>query len=303
MNEGKMLYEYSQKLTGKFIAVIIGLFYLVYFFTFSLYYCNTFDLLIKSSFLLKTPVWAMLIAGMPIYGVIAYKGIRNIGRLAEIIGILFLLVALVLFVSMLIQGTFSFVLPLYYPPDTGKYLLSLKDAIEPFLGIEVLLVIPFFKKNKKTAKTAVFAIIGIGLFYILDVYGCYAMIGMDEIVYHRFPLVDAIRLVEYPDIEFLQRLDVLYETIGFMRVFVGKSMLYLVIVELLCKMMPKAKRVFIVIMVGLAITVASLSTNNITNILKTLASILIIGGIAAAFVIPLMLLMIAKVKMNAKKGR
>jgi hypothetical protein len=240
---------------------------------------------------------------MPIYGVIAYKGIRNIGRLAEIIGILFLLVALVLFVSMLIQGTFSFVLPLYYPPDTGKYLLSLKDAIEPFLGIEVLLVIPFFKKNKKTAKTAVFAIIGIGLFYILDVYGCYAMIGMDEIVYHRFPLVDAIRLVEYPDIEFLQRLDVLYETIGFMRVFVGKSMLYLVIVELLCKMMPKAKRVFIVIVVGLAITVASLSTINITNILKTLASILIIGGIAAAFVIPLMLLMIAKVKMNAKKGR
>ncbi len=303
MNEGKMLYEYSQKLTGKFIAVIIGLFYLVYFFVFSLYLCNTFDLLIKSSFLIKTPVWAMLLAGMPIYGFIAYKGIRNIGRLAEIFGILFLLVTVILFVSMLLQGTFSFILPLYNPAETGKYLLSLKDTIEPFLGIELLLVIPFTNKNKKAAKTAVFTILGIGLFYILDVYGCFAMIGKDEIVYHRFPLVDAIRLVEYPNIEFLQRIDVIYETIGFMRVFVGKSVIYLVIVELLCKMLPKAERIVLVIVVGVAVTLASLTTIGIPDILALLASILSIGGIAAAFVIPLILLVIAKVKKNAKKGR
>jgi len=115
--------------------------------------------------------------------------------------------------------------------------------------------------------------------------------------------VDAIRLVEYPKIEFLQRLDIVYDTIGFMRVFVGKSVLYLVIVELLCKMLRKTKRIVIVIVVGIAVTVASLATINIPNILQTLIFILSIGGIAAAFVIPLILLVIAKVKKNAKKGR
>ena len=302
MNEGKMLYEYSRELTGKYVAFLIGLFYLAYFFTFSVFYCDSFDLLIKSSFLMKTPVWAMLLAGMPIYGVIAYKGIRNLGRLAELIGLIFLVVTVILLVSMLLQGTFSFVLPLYNPADTGKYLLALKNTIEPFIGIEVLLVIPFIKGDKKMAKTAVFALIGIGLFYILDVYGCYAMIGMDEIVYHRFPLVDAIRLVEYQKIEFLQRMDIVYDTIGFMRVFLGKSVLYMVIVELLCKMLPKAKRILIVVIVGAAVTLASLATIGIKDIISKLISILSTGGIAAAFVIPMMLLVISKVKKNAQKN-
>jgi hypothetical protein len=203
---------------------------------------------------------------------------------------------------MLFQGTFSFILPLYYPPDTGKYLLSMKDAIGPFLGIEVLLVIPLIKKNKKTAKTAALAIIGIALIYILDVYGCYAMIGMDEIVYHKYPLVDAIRLVEYPKIEFLQRLDIVYDTIGFMRVFVAKSIMYLVIVELICKMLPKANRIVVVVIVGVAVTLASLLTVEMPNFIDTMVSILSISGIAAAFVIPLLLLLVTKVKKNAKKS-
>ncbi len=302
MNEGKMLYEYSRELTGKYVAFLIGVFYLAYFFTFSLFYCNSFDLLIKSSFLMKTPVWAMLLAGMPVYGVIAYKGIRNLGRLAEIIGLVFLVVTVILFISMLLQGTFSFILPLYNPADTGKYLIALKDTIEQFIGIEVLLVIPFIKAEKKMAKTAVLALIGFGLFYILDVYGCYAMIGMDEIVYHRFPLVDAIRLVEYQKIEFLQRLDIVYDTIGFMRVFLGKSALYLVIVELLCKMLPKVKRIVIVVIVGAAVTLASVVTIGIKDIMPKLVTMLSVGGIVAAFLIPLMLLVISKVKKNAQKN-
>lgn len=301
-HEGKMLYEYSRDLTGKYAAFLIGLFYLAYFFIFSLFYCNSFDLQVKSIFLPKTPIWALLLAGMPVYGVIAYKGIRNLGRLAEIVGIVFLVVAVILFVSMLIQGTFSFILPLYDPSDTGRYLLSLKDTIEPFLGIEVLLVIPFIKKQQKIARTAVLAIIGIGLFYILDVFGCYAMIGMDEIVYHRFPLVDAIRLVEYRRIEFLQRLDIVYDTIGFMRIFVGKSILYLVLVEMLCKMLPKAKRIMLVIAVGIAVTIASLSTVGIPDIIEVLKSILKVGGLTAAFAIPLLLMVMTKVKKNAQKS-
>lgn len=301
-NEGKTLYEYSRLLTGKYVAFLIGIFYIAHFFLFSLFLCDSFTLLIKSSFLIKTPIWAMLLVGIPIYGIIAYRGIRNIGRLSEIIGLIFLVVAIILFVSMLFQGTFSFVLPLYYPPDTGKYLLSLKDAIEPFIGIEVLLVIPFVKKSKKMSWTAMLSILGIGLFYILDVYGCYAMIGMDEIVYHRFPLVAAIRLVEYPKIEFLQRMDIVYDTIGFMRVFVGKSMLYLMSVELLCKMLPKANRLIVVIIVGAVTFIASMLTVGMPDITQIFVSILSVSCIAAAFVIPLVLFLIAKVKKNEKNS-
>lgn len=302
LNEGKTLYEYSQALVGKQVGLLIGLFYVAYFFLFSLYYCNSFSVLVKANFLAKTPVWAMLLAGMPVYGTIAYKGIRNIGRLAEIIGLVFLVVTVILFVSMLFQGTFSFILPLFNASDIGKYFLALKDTAEPFLGIEVLLIIPFLKKNKRAPKVAFFSILGIGLFYILDVYGCYAMIGIDEIVHHNFPMVAAIRLLEYPKIEFLQRMDIAYDTIGFMRVFVGKSMLYLALVELLCKMLPKAKRIAVVLVVGAAVLFASIVIFPIPNITQIFKTALSVCSLAAMVAIPLVLLLITKVKNREKSN-
>lgn len=302
LHEGKILYQYSRELTGNFVAFLIGVFYLLYFFLISLFLCNSFDSLIKSSFLTKTPVWAMLLSGLPIYGTIAYKGIRNVGRLAEIIGLIYLIVSVAVFLSMLFQGTFSFALPLYYPPDTGKYLSAIKDTGEHFLGIEILLMIPFMKADKKMPKTVMLSVLGTGLFYILDVYGCYVMIGMEEIAYYKFPLVAAIRMVEYPKIEFLQRMDVVYDTIGFMHVFLGKSIAYLMSVELLCKMIPKANRLIVVIAVGAVIFLGSLTTSHIPDIMRIFASMLKISGFAVAFVIPLILLLMTKVEKNEKKS-
>ena len=303
LNEGKTLYEYSQALVGKHVGLLIGLFYVAYFFLFSLYYCNSFTLLVKANFMAKTPVWALLLAGIPIYGAIAYKGIRNIGRLVEILGLLFFIIMVVLFVSMLFQGTFSFILPLFNASDIGRYLLALKDTVEPFSGIEALLVIPFLKKNKRAPKVAFFSMLGIGLVYILDVYGCYAMIGLDEIVNYNFPMVAAIRLLEYPKVEFLQRMDVVYDTIGFMRAFLGISMLYLVLVELLCKMLPKAKRIVVVSVVGIALFLAGIVTFQIPNNTQILKTTLSMCSLLAMIAIPFVLFLITKVKKREKSNR
>ena len=128
------------------------------------------------------------------------------------------------------------------------------------------------------------------------------MIGMDEIAYHNFPLVDAIRLVEYPSIEFLQRLDIVYDTIGFIRVFVGKSLVMLAIVEILCKMFPKAKRLFLTILTVVAVSVTSLLTMNIADMFQVFKTVLSYASIASALVIPVMLTVIARVKKNAPKN-
>lgn len=303
LNEGKTLYEYSQALVGKRAGFLIGFFYAAYFTLFLLFYSNSFILLIKANFMPKTPVWALLLAGMPVYGTIAYKGVRNIGRLAEIMGLVIFVFLILLYISMLVQGTFSFILPLYNASDTGKYLLALKDAVDPYLGIEVLLLIPFMAKSKSTPRAAFFSILVIGLFYILDVYGCYAIIGPDEIIHYNFPMMAAIRLLNYPKIEFLQRMDVLYDTIGFMRVFLGISLLYLALVELLCKMLPKAKRIVVVIAIGFALFFAGIATFQIPNILQTFKTTLILCSFVAMAAVPLILFIITKVKKREKSNR
>lgn len=301
MHEGKTVIEYSRDIAGRFMPYLLGLFYFCYFFIFFQYVCFFFDDLITTNFLIRTPVWALLFAGMPIYGYIAYKGWATAARLSEVVGVIFLIVAIIIFITMLVEGRVNFILPLYNHKRLGTYIVSVKDAVEQYAGVEILLFIPLTRRNKKPSVLAFLTMLGLGLFFVLDIYGCYAVLGADEIIYHKFPLVDALRIVEYPSLEILQRIDVAYETIGYMRVFLAKGIVYLVLVEIFCKLFPRARRLTVVIIIGIVMTATVLAIKSITGIHRILVVCLSIGSVAAAFVIPCLLLMKARRAQNAKK--
>ena len=302
MYEGQVLFDYSRKIMGPAAPYILGIFYVLYFTLVSTYLCSGFTTILKTGILPRTPEWFTLLIAMPVYGLIAYRGITNIARLAEIVGFIFFSVALIVTISMLFEGKTNNMLPLFEASKADKYIMSAKDSINSFLGIEILTVIPFTQKNKKASKAAFYTMIGIGLFYIIDVLGCYAMLGLEEIKYHNYPLIDAIRLVEYRKIEFLQRVDIIYDTIGFMHVILAKSIVYLAIVEYLCKLFKKTKRAIIVTGVGLLLFILSNLVLHMPSSNKLFLSIIIYSGIMASFIIPLTLYTFAKVKRNAKKN-
>ena len=226
----------------------------------------------------------------------------NAGRLAEIVGILFLVVSVILSVTMLIEGRLEYILPLYVKSETGRYFGAIKNTLHQFIGIALLSLIPVSKSDKKMSKTVFYTMIGVAFFYILDVYGCYAMIGLDEIKHYNYPLIDALRLVQYRKIEFLQRVDITYQTIGFMRVIVAKGIIYLYAVEYLCKLFPGAKRLVIVIIVGIVFYVVDMIAIGIPDIKSTLLDILTGSSLLVSMVIPVSLLIIAKVKQRGTKG-
>jgi spore germination protein (amino acid permease) len=302
MYEGKMLFEYSQAITGRFFAYVLGIIYVLYFLLFEAALCNSSSSIARANFLPKSPQSALILILIPVCGFIAYKGLTNAARLAEIFCIWFWAVAALIYIPMLIEGDLNYLLPLFNASNVGKYIAATKEALPSFLGMEVLTVIPMTKNNKRAGKTAFFTLIGLGLFYILDVYGCYAMIGLNEIVYHQYPLIDAVRLVEYPAIEFLQRVDVSYMTFGFIRIFIGEGIIYIAMVELLCKMLPKAKRVVVVLVVGAVIAAVSMALLLVKDVSLILRQTLTYAAILTVFVIPLTLLIIAKVKKHGKKG-
>jgi spore germination protein (amino acid permease) len=301
MFEGQALYDYSQKIVGKGVTYVIAVFYIVYFFIVSTYLCDNFADILHFDFLLKTPQWGELIIGIPLFGYIAYKGITNVARLMTIIGTILFIVLVILFVSMLNQGTANHIKPLYILSQTGNYITAVKEMIVPLLGAEVLLVIPFTVQNKKAARYTFFTFLGIGLFYILATAGCIMMIGMNEIIYLDDPLIEAIRLVQYQQIEFLQRVDIIYMVFGFMGVFAGKSMVYLVIVEYVCRMFPRLKRIYPVIAVGIIVFFSSTFTYDIKDIDVFLDGVISVAGMIAVLVIPGLLYIIAKVKKHAGK--
>ena len=302
MFQGKMLFDYSVEIIGKKTAVILAVFYIAYFLTVSVFLCTSYSNMVHYNFLLKTPQWAELMIGVPLFGYIAYKGVTNVARIFAYLGPVILVMLVIFFATMLIEGRIERILPFYVPSEAGKYISCLKDTPIAFLGFEVLTVIPFTKKNKKAAKTAFLTIIGVGFFYILAVAGTIMMLGINEIVYHNNPLIDAVRLIQYPEIEFLQRVDLLYEVFGFMGVFASKSIVYLAVVEYTCRLLPKVKRIVPVIAAGIIILTTSVLTVNIKDIAKIFSGIITIAGFAAALFIPGILLLIAKVKKRAGKN-
>ena len=303
MHNGKVLFDYSRELTGRFMSYTFAVFYVLYFLVVNAYLSAYFVTILRYDFLPKTPQWATLLLGIPLFGFIAFKGITNTARLLEIFGLLLLIASVVICISMYFEGDVKHLLPVFTPSRIGDYISSIKNALFAFLGIEILTVIPMSKENKKAPRVAFFTLIGIGLFYILIVGGCYAIVGINEITHYNDSLITAIRLVHYPQIEFLQRLDIVYMTVGFMVFFASQAIVYLAAVEYLCRIFSKAKRIVIVISAGVAVYLLSMLFAGIGGTDSILHAVITFTGLIAAFIIPLLLFLIAQVKKHVAKSR
>lgn len=302
MFQGKMVFDYSGELIGKAGAYLVSAFIAIYFLAFICIYNIAQSNLLQTNFLPNTPTWATVMSEMIVAGFVSYKGVTNAARLLEIYGVIFIMLSVGVHIIMFLKGDMNHILPLFDPAETERYIAATKSAVYPLLGFEVMLVIPFSAKNGKQAnKTVIYALLYVGAFYILNVLSCVMMIGENEILHYNFPLVTAIRQVELPQLKIFQRLDLIYLTVGVISVIACFSFLYLSVVELVCRMMPKIKRLTVVILVGAAAFAADLALRNIPNVSEALRNILTYSGLAVAGAIPIILFTIAKVKRHAHK--
>lgn len=300
---GKMLFDYSGEIAGKFVSYVLAIYYILYFLFILVTTIPQLAKLVQYDFLPRTPRWATMLILIPVLGFTAYKGITNVARIAEYMGLIFIITGITVQTLMATQSRLNNILPLFDTSKIGNYLGALKDTIVPFLGIEVLLVIPMTKENggKKALRTAFFAVLGVGLLYIYTVEGCFMRLGIHDIAHYNDSLIVAIRSTEVPFFDFLQRLDILYLTVGFMGLFVGLSVFYTAMVEYICRIFQKAGRLLIVILSGMLTFIVCIWADGIKefNLLTKDASVYL--GMAAIFIIPCVLLLIAKVKKNGQK--
>ncbi len=191
--KGKSLFEYSRLLAGKTVSGLFAAIYFAYFFMMlSLTVRSSADT-IKSEILFKTPVWAtmLLIFSISLYA--ASKGLSNIGRIIEYLGLIVLITGCVLHLITFTQGSFLNVMPLFDPSQTSRYISALPSTIFVYLGYEVITIVPFTKRNgAKAIWTAVLSIVAVCFFFILIVMSCYAILGLDDIVNYDYPLIIAI---------------------------------------------------------------------------------------------------------------
>lgn len=291
--QGKVLFDYSQEIVGKFFAYLIAVFYFLVSIMIGVYIKVKLVNLLTANFLHQTPQFALLLIGILAFGYVAYKGITNIARMYEIIGLLYLIVTIILCLFMIFEGMAENILPFYEKSDLEEFFPAIKNLIIPFTGLGVLLVIPFSEKNKKAPKVAFIAVLFIGLFYILTVESTIMILGLINTASFNDAFIEATKMVKFPVIE---RTDILYLTFGLTSLFAGAIIIYTVAVEFACRLFSSLKRYVIVIGISILLFIVSLFCLNITNFGEIYSSIAPYVLITTSILIPTVLFIIAKLK-------
>jgi len=293
---GKVFFDYSQEIVGKFFAYVIASYFILYFLVIGIYLKLKLVGLLTSNFLPKTPVFVFLLFGIVLFAYVAYKGITNIARVFEIYGVSFLIVTVGACVLMLAGGTKYNILPFFNASEVKEYARTMKDLIVPYGGVEILLIIPFTAKNKKAPKTAFFTLLLIGLFYVLIVESTIMILGINNTALLNDSFIEAIKITEAPVIE---RLDIAYLTFGLASLFSGMIIVFTGIVEFACRIFPKLKRHVIVIAISVILFILCLFAFNIKDMEKIYQSFVFYLVLISNFFIPILVFILAKVKKRA----
>ncbi len=293
MNRGKVFFDYSKQIVGKFISYAISIYYLFYFFIISVFLNYRLDGLIKTQLLQDTPSYALLMLSIPLMAYGAYKGITNLARLFEIIGIIFIAVTVLLSFVMLTQGMNYNVLPLYHPKEAKQFLPEFWQILTPFGGIEALFIIPFTQINKKASKVGFLTLLFIGLFYVLIVESTIMILGINNTILLSQAQFEGMKLIKIPVI---QRADLLFVISNLTGELAGMFISFICVLEFACKLCPKCRRNVMAIIIGVfsfAATLLTFRINNMADIFKKYIPYLIM---LAAFIIPSAVFLIAKIK-------
>jgi len=258
--------------------------------------------MINANLLPKTPRWFILICTLLVSGYGAHKGLTNIGRLIEIYGLMALGGTIMLHIIMLFQGNFNYIRPLFVSKDIGKYVLSVKDFAIAFIGIEILTLIPLNQKNKKITAITVFTIIGIGILYTFIVSTTIMMVGMNEIGYHKYSMLTAIRQIEIAKIDFLKRFDIIYIIIGLLGINAGFMIVNCGVTDNIDKMFPKMKRTYVTFTVTAIVFIGGLISFLFKDFRSLAITVLSYISIITAGIIPITLLILSGRIKNEKNN-
>jgi len=297
--QNKVFFEYSQEIVGKFFSYLIAIYFIIYFLMIGVYLKLKFVGLLQSNFLPQTPQFVTLLISITLFAYVAYKGITNVARGFEIIGIPFLIITVGLCILMITEGMHYNILPFYNPADTKEFARAVKELVLPFGGIEILLIIPFTAKNKKAPRTAFFTLLFIGLFYVLIVEGTLMILGVNNTIALNDSFIEAIKVVEIPVIE---RTDILYLTLGLMSLFAGMIIVFTAVTEFACRLFARVKRYVIVIIIGVVVFVLCLFGLNIKDFDELYANYATVPVLFSSVLIPTILFIIAKLKKRAQKN-
>ncbi|MBU5427469.1 spore germination protein [Tissierella pigra] len=202
------LLEITEKIMGKFLGKIIGVIYFITFLFSNIIFVGTLVEILNTALFPVTPTWFTTLIIMLTCAYISSRGLRNIGRLGEII------VPIVIFTIFLIiilgykNYNIKELLPVFSDSTFGQINLGAINTSMKFFDILVLVMITPNLENKKDLNRIFVKSI---VYSILIVVGCIIptqmTVGIELAKHMNFPFLTFTRMIQIGEI---QGFDLLY---------------------------------------------------------------------------------------------
>jgi spore germination protein KB len=220
------LIQYLQKLLGKRIGQLVGLFYLAYF----LYICSRVlrdfgSLLIVAAYPYTSP-FILNTCMMLAVAYIASLGFEVIGRMSMVMIWLILVPFALLTILQLVSGTVHLD---YIKPVLAEGWKPILKTIFPGVVtfpfgemIAFTMLFPFLKEPKHVTKISIGAVVISGFILTVEMLFHLATIGVEAVSHATFPILLTVSLIKIGD--FLERLDafivIIMVVLGFSKIIV-----------------------------------------------------------------------------------
>jgi spore germination protein len=297
----KTIYEYSRILTGKFISYFILISICIYCLLSSAIVTRLSSETIKLSVLINTPSWVLASVLFIVCYYTLVNELKILGRIFEVFTIIVIINILPLHLGMLTQGELINLKPVFMLKDTNSIIKTLPNVIMPFIGIEILSVIPIDKiKNKDIFKYVAYMLIFIGLLYIIIVESCVCIMGVKSLVHYEDALFASIRRIEIEYLQFLKRLDSVFIVVWIINIYSTIVLGLYIVVQILSKIFSSINRNIIVFITVLVSFILCMIPNTMDS-MRHIYTVTGYCGMLIILIVPLILCIITLIKKYLKR--
>ncbi len=290
--------EYSRDLVGYPLALLIGIILILYYVIFAAFSVRIFGEVLKMYLLPKTPIEVINITFLITLIYLIRSGFEGIVRFYEII----ILIMFIPYFIALFTGTanldYSNLLPAFQT-SPKVILIGILQIVFSFMGFEaIFLFIPFVSDKKNMKKTLIIVISIITLIYLISTIIVIASFGKHEIKILIWPLMAYIKSIQVPG-AFIEQLEGVIMTIWVLFIFTTLGTMYFSSAFILTRLTKtKEHKIFGVALLPI-IYILSLQPDNVAQIYDWLGAFSMYAGTLVVIIIPILLLVIAKIR---KKG-
>lgn len=287
--------EYSSKILSKPIGILLSCGFVIKIIVSLSLELRVFGEIVKQIMLTNTPFGIIALSMILLGAFAAAKGYETRGRIAEILIFIIFIPLIFVFGVAVTDVDFSNLKPVMVTPPSNILKGSFFIAFA-FSGIDfVLLAYPYIRRPQNARKGSLQAIITIGIIMLVITVITIARFGPFDVIHLMWPVLEIMDTIDLPG-SFIERQDALIMSFWIISIFiiVNAGMFFS---SLLTKdIIGKGKHSMYIIIFIPIVYFLSFFPQNIAETYKLMDIVYITFGTAYLIVIPIILLVVAKIR-------